>query len=362
MDLETLRKEITSIDTEIVKLISDRSKITIKIAEKKKETNAPIYQPSREKEVFTYLSSINKGPLSNEHLHNIYKEIMSAAKSLQRNFSIAYLGPEGSFTHQATIKKFGHSLSLISQANISAVFAAVESGECMYGVVPFENSIEGKVIETLDMFVDTSLNIFSEIKLSIHHNLITNAKNIDDITKIYTHRQAKAQCQNWLRKYIPNAEWYETTSTSKAVEFIKNNPDCSNIAAIGSVLASETYNIPILKKSIEDYKNNYTRFVTISKNTTPISKMDKTSILVTLPHNPGSLSSILNHLSKANINLTSIESRPDHRKIWNYLFFIDIEGHSDNELVLNTLNTIKKEATHYKLLGSYPIDEIEDLV
>ena len=357
MDLKALRENITNIDSQIVELISKRSEIAIQIAQLKKKDNEPIYQPTREQEVFSYLSSINKGPLQNQYLHNIYREIMSGAKALQNSFSIAYLGPAGSFTHEASLNKFGHSLSFISQKDITSVFRSVESGECMYGIVPFENSIEGKVLETLDTLANADVQIYAESKLSIHHNLLTY-HNIDDIKKIYTHRQAKAQCRNWLAKYLPEAEWIETPSTSNAVEFISKNINNKEIAAIGSIIAGNTYNVPILKKNIEDCQNNYTRFITLSKTTSNPSELDHTSILFTLPHTPGSLCNILEYFHKSQINITSIESRPDPQKIWNYLFYLDIEGHCKNEKINKILDIIQKETTFYKLLGSYPIESL----
>ena len=354
--LEKKRKEINSIDSQILKLISERSELALKVAKEKKQSNEAIYKPEREQEVFKFLSSQNDGPLYDSHIVNIYREIMSAMLALESSLNIAYLGPKGTFSHEAAVKKFGHSLKYIEKPNISAVFQSVENQEVDYGVLPIENSTEGKVSSTLDSLTQYKLNIYAEVHLSIQHQLLGFAKNFDEIKTIYTHNQAWSQCKNWLHTNLPNINFIEMTSTSGGVQKVLENKKTSE-AAIASVIASKIYSIPIIEANIQDNSQNYTRFIIVSKYRSQLAQKNRTSILFTLPDKAGSLYQILSHVFNNKINMTSIESRPSSSELWTYVFYVDLEGHQSEENLKKVLINMKNDATMFRVLGSFPIDE-----
>ncbi len=353
--LSKLRERISKIDLEIIKLISQRAKIALEIAQHKKQEKSSFYRPDREQEVFLSIDQNNQGPLENVHLHNIYREIMSSALAIEGRLKIAYLGPEGSFTHQATLKKFGHSLTLIPYFDISSVFKAVQKNHATYGVLPIENSIAGKVTHTLDSLLDYNLYIYSEVHLSIHHCLLGLTQDLNKIKTVYTHPQAQMQCKKWLLKNLPNAECLEASSTSRAAEIVSKEQDESK-AAIASCVSADVYNLHLIKDGIEDMSENYTRFVIISKETAKPSAKNRTSIIINLLHQPGSLHKVLDLMEKVKVNLTSIESRPSNNKRWNYIFYIDFEGHEHIEPIPTLFANLKKITIFVRNLGSYPID------
>ena len=353
--INDLRKKISEVDKKIIGLLSERSKIVLDIAKTKKKEKSPLYRPHREQEIFLFLDEHNQGPLNNSHLHNIYREIMSAALAIEGNLRAAYLGPEGSFTHQAALKKFGNSLELKSLESIETVFHAVEKGDFQYGILPIENSIEGKVTTTLDALLEHGLHIYSEVHLPVNHQLISFAKSLEEITILYTHRQAKYQCRKWLLKNLPTIEWIETSSTSKAVMQVSAQKD-EKSAAIGSNAAASFYEAPVLRYNIEDSSQNFTRFIIVSKNISEPSKKDRTTLVFSLPHTPGSLYNVLEIIFKAKLNMTSIESRPNRFELWNYIFYTDIEGHQLIEPLKGVIQKLKGKTTFLKVLGSYPMD------
>nr|HPN73513.1 prephenate dehydratase [Candidatus Omnitrophota bacterium] len=310
-----------------------------------------VYRPDRESQVYSRVSRENRGPIKDESIKAIYREIMSGCLSLERPFKVAYLGPELTFTHQAALKKFGSSLEYMPCDSISGVFAEVEKGNADYGVVPIENSTEGAVNHTLDMFTDSPLMICSEIYLDIHQNLLAVSRKAGNIKRVYSHPSVFGQCRIWLEKNLPDARLEETASTAKAAEEASKK---ANSACIASELAAGRYGLEIVARSIQDSSVNITRFLVIGRHTSGVSGEDKTSILFSVPDKPGILHEMLGAFRKRNINLTKIESRPSKKGLWKYYFFVDMEGHSKTPKVREALKEIEKKASFVKILGSYP--------
>ncbi|MCB1191628.1 MAG: prephenate dehydratase [Leptospiraceae bacterium] len=355
-ELENLRKIIDQLDTEIVEKIQERARIAKKIGEFKKENKSPIYRPDREKEVYEKIKSLNKGIISNYTLEAIYREIMSASFSVERGLKIAYLGPQGSFSHQAVRGKFGSSVETESYISISDVFSAVEKEYCDYGVVPVENSSEGLVNSTLDRFLTTelSLKIYSEIYMRVSLNLLGFETDISKVKKIYGIKIANSQCKNWINANLKHCEIIETSSTAQAAKIVSEQKEG---VAIASQIAAEIYRLDVLYESIEDLSDNSTRFLIIGKSQSPPSGRDKTSIAFSLHDKPGVLYHILKEFNDNNINLTKIESRPTRVKVWDYNFFIDFYGHEKDPHVKIVLENLKEKTTYLRILGSYPVAE-----
>lgn len=351
MELNKLREKIDELDRKIVELLNKRAEITLAIAKIKEKVKEPPYVPGREKDVYRKITEGNKGPLKNEALLAIYREIMSSSLSLEKPLKIAYLGPPATFTHIAALHKFGSQVEYIDCRSIADVFNEVEKGNADYGVVPIENSIEGAVTHTLDMFVDSDVNICSEISLEIKHNLLAKGKK-DQIKKIYSNPQVFGQCRIWLETNLPQAELIEVSSTTKAAELASRE---KYSAAIASEMAAKYYGLKILASSIEDSPHNVTRFLVIGRRfaVRPTGK-DKTSIMFSIKDRVGALHDMLFPFKKNNINLTKIESRPSKRKPWDYYFFVDLEGHIEEKKVKEALEELEKLCTYLKILGSYP--------
>lgn len=354
--LENIRKKINEIDKQILDLISERVGLGKHVAGAKQKSDSIFFKPDRERQVLKRITEINPGLVHNVRVQNIFREIMSATLSAQQAIQIGYLGPRGSFSHQAAVKKFGHSLELVPCRDFEEVFDMVQKKKVHYGIVPIENSLEGIVNATLDYLLKYNLNIYSEVHLAIHNHLLTYAENLSRIKQIYTYRQPYGQCRAWLTKNLPEAEFVETTSTSKAAEIIAEKKD-PGIAAIASSIAAEIYNIPILEENIEDYDQNHTRFIIIGFENAEPSDYDRTSIMFTLHHEPGSLFGALEPIYKAKINMTSIESRPAKNEPWNYTFYVDLIGHRDREPMKSTLESIRVKMPFFRILGSYPVDQ-----
>lgn len=353
------RDQIDRIDAEIVRLIGQRAEIAREIANAKAKENLPLYQPDREQEVYAKIARLNPGILDDDSLKNIYREIMSATLKLEGSIQVGYFGAEGSFTHQAALKKFGRSLSLAPFRTIDDVFLAAQTKEIKYGVVPIENSTEGMVKATLDALVKFDLNIYSDIVLQIKQSLLTIATDLKSIEKIYTHPQAYAQARGFIAKNIPHAEWIETPSTSEAVRIVaaENSP---RLAAISSQVAGELYGLPKLVDDITDYKRNFTRFVVIGHDIARRAEFNRTMISFNLPDATGSLYKALQPLYDHQINMRGIESRPDRNQVWNYIFFVDLDGHADDDNVRAAINELKQITTGFRLLGSYPVEKTSD--
>jgi len=351
--LARIRERIDEIDNHLVQLISNRAALAAEIANIKKNdgADAVFYRPEREAQILKRVISENKGPLSNEAIAILFRELMSACLALEQQLKVAFLGPEGTFTHTAALRHFGHSVQTVALSGIDQVFHQVESRACQYGVVPVENSIEGMINHTLDLLINSSLKISGEVELRIHQQLMSKAASIDKIRKIYSHQQSLAQCRSWLDNHLPGIERIAVSSNAEAARIATGD---SSAAAIAGEAAASLYQLPILESNIEDEADNSTRFLIIAEKDSQPSGDDKTSLLFTMPSKPGTLLKMLSCFADNNINMTRIESRPSRRGLWEYVFFVDIDGHIRNENVVSALERLETEASMVKILGSYP--------
>lgn len=350
MSLEDLRQKIDNVDNEILKLINERAKLAIKIGEIKRLQGKDIYVPDREQTVYRRLVKKNKGPISEKALRAIYKEIMANSLALEKPLCISYLGPQATFTHMAARGKFGALSKYVPARSINDCFNEVIKGRADYGVVPIENSTEGVVNHTLDMFIDSDLVICAEILMDICHYLLSQVP-LKKIKKIYSNQQAIAQCRNWLENNLPNTRLIEVASTSEGARRAHQE---KNAAAIASKLAAAIYNLNIVAEKIEDVVGNVTRFLVIGKTLSKSTGKDKTSLMFSVKDRPGALYRMLKPFALNKINLTKIESRPSRRKAWEYIFFVDLEGHMSDAKVKKALRELECECQYLKILGSYP--------
>ncbi len=352
-DIQQYRQSIDRIDDEILKLLNERSKNVVEIGKLKKQsdTEANLHTPGREAEIVDRLMRHNQGPFPNDAIRTVYREIMSASLSLEGPQTVAYLGPRATFTHLACIQKFGESAQYVPVNSIKDVFNEVERGRANFGVVPIENSTEGVVNHTLDMFVDSSLLIYGEVLQEVSHHLLSKADRSEDIKKIYSHPHAIAQCRNWLETNLPHVPVSEVPSTARAAELCVD--DLSG-AAIASELAGQLYGLKVLKARIEDNINNFTRFLVLSQKPSERTGKDKTSVMLSVKDKVGALYELLRPFASHGINMTKIESRPSRRKAWEYIFFVDIEGHLEEDRVKKALEEVKGRCLFLKVLGSYP--------
>ena len=355
--LLALRTEIDSIDADIGRLISARARCAQEVAEVKK-ANLPedaqilFYRPEREAQVLRKAMEQNQGPLSNEEIARLFREIMSACLALENPIKVAFLGPEGTFTQQAALKHFGQSAIAIPFSAIDEVFREVEAGAVNYGVVPVENSTEGVVNHTLDNFMASNLKICGEVELRIHQNLlVSDVTNVKNISRIYSHSQSLAQCRKWLDAHYPNAERIAVSSNAEAAKRLKGE---WNAAAIAGSMAADLYGLTMLAEKIEDQPDNSTRFLIIGAQAVPASGVDKTSIVVAMRNEPGALHKLLEPFHRHNIDLTRVETRPSRTGVWNYVFFIDFAGHAQDALISEVLQEVATRCADLKLLGSYP--------
>ncbi len=354
--LAQLRIKIDALDEQLQILLNDRAKLAQDVAEAKNASNknnfddTRFYRAEREAQVLEKVKSRNKGPLSDEEVARLFREVMSACLALEQVMNIAFLGPEGTFTQSAALKHFGHSVKTIPLASIRDVFREVESGNASYGVVPIENSTEGVISHTLDQFMNSNLHICGEVELRIHHHLLSNVADLSEIKCIYSHQQSLAQCREWLDINLPGIEQKSVSSNAEAARLVANEP----AAAIAGDMAAEIYRLNALVSNIEDEPDNTTRFLIIGKRQTPPCGKDKTSILISTQNKSGALYGILGPLVKNKISMTRIESRPSRRGMWDYVFFIDCEGHSDDINVAAAISDLEQEASFVKVLGSYP--------
>ena len=354
MEINKLRKTVDSIDSQVVKLLNQRARVILGIGKLKAKTNGSIYVPEREKEVYRKLAAKNSGPISSDSLKAIFREIMSSSFELERPLVIAYLGPKCTFTHLASIKKFGSSVTYKACGTITDIFSEVEKGKADYGVVPIENSIEGAVNHTLDMFIDSDLKICSEIYLEVNQNLLSKISDKNKIKKVYSKAEVFGQCRIWLESNLPNAELVECSSTAMAAAIADHD---KTSACIASELAAKEYGLKVLYKSIQDSAHNVTRFLVIGKYDARPTKGDKTSIMFSVKDRSGALHDMLVPFKKYKINMTKIESRPSKVRAWEYYFFIDLEGHNKNTKVQKALDELDRQASFVKILGSYPVED-----
>ncbi len=351
MSIDKLRKRIDEIDSEIVKLVSERANCAIEIGKAKNKGSRSIFAPEREVKVMSGVLENNAGPLSDKTVSAIFREIISACRALEKPIAVAYLGPAGSYTHIASILKFGDATSYVPVNTIPDVFAEVEHKETNYGVVPVENSTEGIVSHTLDMFLLSDLRICAEIFAPISHNLLSHGSDMSQIKRLYSMPQAIAQCRNWISSHLPGVEILEVSSTAKGAKMCEGYPTS---AAIASSLAAKEYGLNIIAEGIEDNPHNKTRFLVVGHSKPEPCGRDKTSVVFAVPHKAGSLYSALRVFEDNNVNLTMIESRPTKQMPWEYIFFVDCQGHEKNEKMQKALSELSEHALFQRVLGSYP--------
>ena len=356
MDLGPIREKIDAIDKQLVELLNQRLTLAAEIGKVKRSAGGQIYVAEREDAVLRKVCGQNNGPIKNEALRAIYREIMSAAIALEKALLIAYLGPEASNTHAAALKKFGASVDYHAMPTVSDIFTAVEKGETDYAVIPIENSTEGSVREALDSFVESDLKIVAQIYLEINHALISNSP-LENITRVYSKDQALAQCRHWLQRHLPHAQLIDAPSTSRAVQMVKLEP---GTAAVAGELAAEHYGVPIVERNIQDKADNTTRFFVLGRKASGAvgGGKDVTSLLVSLGDeaaaHSGALLKMLMPLAERGINLSKIESRPSKKRPWDYYFFLDVTGHYEDPPMKEALAELRKFCPLVKWLGSYP--------
>ncbi len=349
MSLQEVRKKIDAIDEKILSLLQQRLQLAKEAGQEKAEKGEPVFVASREAKILNGLLK-KRGSIAAESLKSIFSEIIAASRAAEKQLAVAFLGPKTTFTHVAALRKFGSSAKLIAFDSISDVFNSVEKGEADYGVVPIENSIEGTVSHTLDMFLDSNLNIVAEEVMDVRHCLLSK-ESLQKIKTVYSHPQAFAQCRQWLSKNLSKADLVEASSTAKAAEQASKT---KNSAAIASEMAAPEFSLNIVARSIEDSSSNVTRFLVIGKEQNSATGKDKTSIMFSVQHKAGALFNALKAFADYNINLTKIESRPAKKKLWEVVFFVDFEGFKEDDAVKKALAELERNCLFVKILGSYP--------
>ncbi|MDT8371047.1 MAG: prephenate dehydratase [Gammaproteobacteria bacterium] len=351
--LQVIRQRIDSIDQQLQDLLNKRTAMAQEVARIKIEqgADADFYRPDREAMVLRQVIERNEGPLPDKEMARLFREIMSACLATEKPLKVAYLGPEGSFTQEAALKQFGGSVLMQPMTTIADVFHAVETGNANYGLVPVENSSEGMVSHTLDRFITSPLKINGEVTLRIHHYLLSTASDLTQLKTVYAHPQALGQCRKWLAEHLPNCELVPMNSNSEAA---KNVMSDTSAAAIAANQAADIYDLLVLASNIEDEIDNTTRFLVIGSQDVGPSGSDKTALLVSTKNKPGALQILLKPLADSGISMTRIESRPARTGIWEYVFFIDIEGHCNDPSVSTALQQLEQESSMYRVLGSYP--------
>ncbi len=351
--LVSIRQHIDILDDELLCLISERARCAEAIAAVKRSARDDLdfYRPEREARILRRIMTNNPGPLSRETMTRLFREIMSACLALEARQRVSFLGPEGTYTHAAVLTHFGRGVELVPMIALSDVFREVEAGACQFGVVPIENSTEGIVSHTLDQFVQSPLKVCGEVLMRVHHHLLSNNSNIEEIRTVYAHQQALAQCRRWLDINLPKAERIPLSSNAEAARRAAQD---KGIAALASDTAAELYGLNIFKRNIEDHPDNTTRFLIIGTKGVPPSGDDKTSLLVSTSNRPGALHRLLTPLALNDVSMTRIESRPSRCVNWEYVYFLDVEGHAEDEKVKTALAGLRQEADLFRILGAYP--------
>lgn len=351
--LAELREKIDAIDTQLLALINQRAQCAIEVAKTKvaQGEQGTFYRPDREAQVLRRIKALNQGPLPDDTAVFFFREIMSACLALEKPLEVAFLGPEGTFTQQAAFKHFGHAIKAIPAPTIHEIFAAVENGLSQFGVVPVENSTEGIISHTLDRFLTSPLKICGEVEIRVHHNLMAKAEDLAEIQVVYSHQQSFAQCRQWLERNLKHAKQVAVSSNAEAARLAALE---KHSAAIASKVAAELYALNLLERHIEDESNNTTRFIVIGQQLPVSTGSDKTTLVISTGNQPGALHKILGPFAEAGISMMHIESRPSRQGLWEYVFFIDIEGHSQDEKVAKALMSLNDHAHMLKILGSYP--------
>jgi len=346
-----LRERIDAIDAQLLALLNQRAAVALEVGEVKKHFNAPVFRPEREMQVIQRLQDMSDGPLADDHISSIWREIMAASRALEQTIRAAYLGPVGTYSEQAMFEYFGHSIEGLPCPSIDEVFRSVEADAAEFGVVPVENSAEGAVSRTLDLLLQSSLTIGGELALPIHHNLLTASGKLDGVTRVCAHPQALAQCQRWLTQNVPHLERQAVSSNAEAARMAVKD---STIAAIAGDRAATHYGLGNVFSHIQDDPHNRTRFVMIGKQPTGPSGYDQTSLIVSVANEPGAMFKLLEPLAKHGVSMTRFESRPARVGTWEYYFYIDLEGHRDDVWVAAALTELGQKAAFLKILGSYP--------
>ena len=349
-NLKQLRERIDALDLEILRLVSERASEAHAIG--KLKSDGPVYRPEREAQVLRRLAVHNPGPLPEKAVTHLFTEIISACRALEDAFSVASLGPKGTFSEEATVKHFGGQAPLMLCTSIDEVFRSVESGNVGYGVVPVENSTEGAVGRTLDLLLSTPLKICGEVVLPVHQNLLSKGNDIAALKRIFSHAQSLAQCNGWLAQHCPRAQRVAVASNAEAARLAQED---AQSAAIAGRSAAEHYGLPVVAGNIEDEPNNTTRFVVISRQDVAPSGNDKTSLVMSTRNVPGAIHELLTPLAKNGVSMTRLESRPSRTGLLEYVFFLDMEGHQSDENVARALKAMRELAAFLKILGSYPV-------
>ncbi len=350
-ELGGLRQQIDAIDDQILELLNRRARVVLEVGRAKAGKNQDFYVPSREQAIYQRLAESNPGPFPTEAIRRVFREIISASLSLEQPMKVAFLGPQGTFTHVAAMQQFGFSAQLVPQKSIPGIFDEVRRGRVHYGVVPVENSTEGVVSHTLDMFMESDLQISAEILLQISHFLLSRSGSLEDVKKILSHPQPLAQCRHWLEENLPEVPLVDVASTAQAAQMAAED---DTAAAIASEMAASLYGLKTVKEKIEDNPSNFTRFLVIGRRSPAPSGRDKTSVMFSVHDEPGILYRMLEPFSKRGINLSKIESRPMKTKAWEYIFFLDMDGHIEEENVRTAITELKDYCQFVKVLGSYP--------
>lgn len=350
--LKPLREKIDAVDAEILALLNSRAALAQQVGHVKADNNAAVFRPEREVQVLRNVAQKNKGPLSTLDIQLIFREIMSACRALERRVTVAYLGPAGTFSEQAVFQQFGHAIKLLPCVSIDEVFRTTEAGTADFGMVPIENSSEGAVNRTLDLLLQTSLSISGELSIPIQHSLMTASGDLSTVTKIYAHSQALAQCQTWLNQHYPNIERVAVASNAEAARLASID---NSVAAIAGETAGNQYELQVVHAHIQDDPHNRTRFAVIGNLHCAPSGKDQTSVVLAVPNKAGAVYSLIAPFMQFGVSMTRFESRPARTGTWEYYFYIDVEGHQQDEPVARSLNELKNSAAFFKILGSYPL-------
>jgi chorismate mutase/prephenate dehydratase len=356
VSLENYRARIDDIDTQMLKLLNERATCAKSIGDIKRSTTSVFYVPEREKLILDKLRALNAGPLPDEALKAIYREIISSIRALEKTTTVAFLGPLHTFSHMASKRIFGATAEYHPMPTVPDIFTEVERKRVDYGVVPVETSMAGGVSDTLDRFIVSDVKIINEIMLRITQNLLSNSP-LEEIERVYSKEQVFPQCRNWLQANLPHAELIPVSSTAEAARMASVE---KGVAAIASKLAADSYQLDIVVPCIEDAAYNYTRFFVIGRQVASPTGNDKTSLLLSARDRPGALYNLLLPFARAGINLTRIESRPSRKKAWEYVFFMDLIGHVDEPQVREALDQVAEHCVELKVFGSYPTGEVED--
>lgn len=349
--LAKLRQDIDAVDDRILELLNQRAKLVMQVGSVKSQNRSEFHVPSREREIYERLTAANPGPFPSDAVRGVFREIISASLALESPMKVAFLGPKATFSHLAAMQQFGLSAELLPERSIPAVFEAVEKGEAYYGVVPVENSTEGMISHTLDMFMESELKINAEVLLEVSHFLLSRTGRFEDVKKVYSHPQPLAQCRKWLAENLPNIPLVDVASTTLAAQIVTED---YTAAAIASEYAASIYNLKVVKARIEDQVNNFTRFLVVGRKMAERCGDDKTSLMFSVRDEPGILHRMLEPFAKRGLNLSKIESRPLKKKAWEYIFYLDLSGHIADPGVAEAVKELGECCQFVKVLGSYP--------